>query len=390
MERSPLRAGIAGTGFMGAVHTRSARLAGGRVVGISGSSPERAAAVATDLSIERSFDSSEELVASDDVDVVHICTPNHLHLPLAEAALEGGKHVICEKPLALDSEGAARLVAAAEKAGTIAAVPFVYRYYATVREARERVRTGRTGALRLIHGSYLQDWLLEAEDDNWRIDSALGGRSRAFADIGSHWCDLAEFVSGHRIARLAARTLTAHTQRRRSGAGTFGANDGDVPDPVQVRNVDTEDAAIVQFETDQGAVGSTVISQISAGRKNRLWFEVDGAEQALSFNQELPEHLWCGRRTEVTMVPRDPGLLSEPAARFATMPGGHPQGYADCFEAFVTDVYDLIRTDAEPEGTPMFTDGLRAARITDAVLESAAADGAWVDVPVAQQAEVTK
>jgi len=390
MERSQLRAAIAGTGFMGAVHTRSARLAGGRVVGISGSSPERAAAVATDLSIERAFDSSEELATSDDVDVVHICTPNHLHLPLAEAALEAGKHVICEKPLALDAEGAERLVGAAEKAGTLAAVPFVYRYYATVREARERVRTGRTGALRLIHGSYLQDWLLDADDDNWRIDSALGGHSRAFADIGSHWCDLAEFVSGHRITRLAARTLTAHPQRRRGDAGTFGANDGSEAGHVELRDVDTEDAAVVQFETDRGAVGSAVISQISAGRKNRLWFEVDGAEQALAFNQEQPEHLWCGRRSEVTMLPRDPAFMSEPAARFATLPGGHPQGYADCFEAFVTDVYDQIRSGADGEGTPTFADGLRAARLTDTVLASAADDGSWVEVPVAAPAEVSR
>ena len=383
MERS-LRAAVAGTGFMGAVHTRSAKLAGARVVGIAGSSPERGREAATDLNIEGSFDSAEELIASDDVDVVHVCTPNYLHLPLAEAALEAGKHVVCEKPLALDSEGADRLVKAAADADRIAAVPFVYRYYATVREARERVRIGRTGPLRLLHGTYLQDWLLSADDDNWRIDSDRGGASRAFADIGSHWCDLIEFVSGHRLARLAARTMTAHPQRKRNGAATFAASDGG----GDVRSVDTEDAAVVQFETDQGALGSVIVSQVSPGRKNRLWFEIDGAEQALSFDQEHPEHLWCGRREEATVLPRDPVWMSAPAARYATLPGGHPQGYADCFEAFVTDVYDGIRTGELADGTPLFADGLRATRITDAVLASAAADGGWVDVPVKSPAEV--
>lgn len=383
MER-PLRVAIAGTGFMGAVHARSARLARARLVGIASSSPERAATAAAELGAERAFDSAEELVDTADFDVIHICTPNHLHLPLAEAALEAGRHVICEKPLALDGEGAERLFEAAAKAGRQAAVPFVYRYYPTVREARERVRLGATGPLRLLHGSYLQDWLLGAEDDNWRVDADRGGRSRAFADIGSHWCDLVEFASGHRITRLAARMLTAHPQRHRSDAATFAAGEGG----GEMRDVETEDAAVVQFETDLGALGSVIVSQVSPGRKNRLWFEIEGAEQALAFDQEQPEHLWCGRREEATVVPRDPVWMSAPAARFATLPGGHPQGYADCFEAFVTDVYDAIRTGKLAEGVPTFADGLRAVRITEAVLASAP-DGSWVDVPTATVPEVT-
>ena len=156
-----------------------------------------------------------------EVDVVHICTPNHLHLPLAEAALAAGKHVVCEKPLALDAAGAERLVAAAAESRRQAAVPFVYRFYPTVREARERVRAGETGAVHLLHGTYLQDWLLRPEDDNWRVDESLGGASRAFADIGSHWCDLAEFVTGQRLTRLSARTLTAVPERV-SALGTEG------------------------------------------------------------------------------------------------------------------------------------------------------------------------
>ena len=380
----PLRAAIAGTGFIGAVHARSARLAGARLAGVAASTPETGRRAADALGAERAFSSAEELVGSPDVDVVHICTPNHLHRPLALAALAAGKHVICEKPLALDAADARELVDAANAAGLQAAVPFVYRYYPTVREARERVRGGQTGALRLLHGSYLQDWLLRPDDDNWRVDARLGGSSRAFADIGSHWCDLAEFVSGHRIVRLSARTLTAMPERiGKAGHKAFAPGEGS----GEARSVTTEDAALVQFETDGGALGSAVISQISAGRKNRLWLELDGADEAIAFDQEQPEELWCGRREAVTLLRRDPTTLTPAAARLASLPAGHPQGYADCFDAFVADVYGSVSTGADVEGLPTFADGLRAALITDAVLASAR-EQRWVDVAPAARERV--
>jgi predicted dehydrogenase len=381
-----LRVAIAGVGFIGAVHARSARLAGARLVGVAASSPERGASAAAELGAERSFASAEELVEADGVDVVHICTPNYLHLPLAEAALAAGKHVICEKPLAVDVDGALRLTGAAESAGRQAAVPFVYRYYPTVREARERVRAGTTGPLRLVHGTYLQDWLASPADDNWRVDGRLGGASRAFADIGSHWCDLAEFVSGHRIARLCARTLVALPERPRGESrAAFQRGDGG----GQLRPVDTEDVALLLFETDQGALGSVVVSQLSPGRKNRLWLELDGAEEALTFDQEHPETLLRGRREEVTVLGRDPDTLSPEAARFSTLPAGHPQGYADCFDGFVAEVYEAVRTGVAHEGMPVFADGLRAARLTEAVLASAATQE-WVDVAAAEAVEVSR
>ena len=374
---SELRVGIAGAGFIGAVHARSARQAGAHLAGVAASSLQSAQRAAQALGAERAFASAEELVESPDIDVVHICTPNHLHLPLAEAALAAGKHVICEKPLALDANGAQRLVDAAVGSGLQAAVPFVYRYYPTVREARQRVRGGLTGELRLLHGVYLQDWLLRRDDDNWRVDGALGGRSRAFADIGSHWCDLAQFISGHRIVRLSARLLTALPERLSAdGRQAFAAADGS----GNPRAVTTEDAAVVLFETDRGALGTVTVSQISAGRKNKLRIELDGAEEALVFDQENPEELWCGRREAATIVRRDPEYLSPAAARFSTLPAGHPQGYADCFDAFVADVYDAITRADRPDGLPGFEDGLRAALVTDAVLASAASE-AWVEVP---------
>jgi predicted dehydrogenase len=371
-----LKAAIAGTGFIGRVHARSARLAGAQLAGVAASSPESARAAAAALGADRAFDSAEEMVRDPGVDVVHICTPNHLHLPLAEAALAAGKHVICEKPLALDAAGAQRLVHAASDSGLHAGVPFVYRFYPTVREARERVASGQTGPLRLLHGTYLQDWLLRPGDDNWRVDERLGGSSRAFADIGSHWCDLAEFVSGHRIVRLSARMLTAVPERFSAAGRKAFASDGV---GGEARPVSTEDAVVVQFETDAGAIGSVVISQISAGRKNRLWIELDGAEETLAFDQEHPEELWCGRREAETIIRRDPATLSPPAARFAFLPGGHPQGYADCFDGFVADFYGGVRSGSAVDGMPTFSDGLRAALITDAVLMSSREER-WVDV----------
>lgn len=263
----PLRAAIVGTGFVGAVHAHAVRAAGGTVVGVAASTPERSRAAAQRLGAEKAYEGAEALVEDEAVDVVHVCTPNHLHEDLAQRALKAGKHVICEKPLAVDAEGAQRLADLAADAKVCAAVPFAYRYYPTVHEARHRIATGESGAVYLIHGTYLQDWLLTAEDDNWRVDADLGGASRAFADIGSHWCDLAEFVTGHRLTRLSARTATAVPERLRdAGRGAFAPGNGD----GVLRPVSTEDAVVMQFETDGGALGAAVLSQISAGRKNRL------------------------------------------------------------------------------------------------------------------------
>jgi predicted dehydrogenase len=370
------RVAIVGTGFIGAVHAHAVRAAGGEVVGVVASTPERSRAAAERLRAGRAFDSAEAALADPDVDVVHICTPNHLHAELAAQALEAGKHVVCEKPLATSLEDAARLTDLAATTPLVAAVPFVYRFYPTVREARERIASGRSGAVHLVHGTYLQDWLLSPDDDNWRVEADLGGASRAFADIGSHWCDLAEFVTGQRITRLSARSTTAIPERSHGEhREAFARNDNH----GERRPVTTEDAVVVQFETDGGALGSTVISQISAGRKNRLWLEVDAAEEALVFEQENPESLWLGRRDESVIVRRDPALLSPPAARLATLPGGHPQGYQDCFNGFVEDVFSAIASGTAPDGLPLFEDGLRAAQITDAVLTSAR-DEQWVHV----------
>ena len=353
------RSGIVGAGFIGGVHARAVRAAGGVLAAVAAHDAESSAAAAHRLSAERSASSAEELVEADDVDVVHVCTPNHLHAPLAERAIAAGKHVICEKPLTTGVDSSRRLAALAASAPVVTAVPFVYRFYPTVRHARERVRRGDVGPLRLVHGSYLQDWLSRAGDWNWRLEAALGGGSRAFGDIGVHWCDLVEFATGHRITRLVARMTT-------------------VPRGDDQRRPDTEDAATVLFETDLGAIGAVVVSQVSPGRKNRLWFSLDGARESLQFDQELPDSLWVGGREQNAVVPRGSESSTGDADRYDVVPVGHPQGYLDSFTAFVADVYAATAGDP-PDGLPTFDDGLRAAVITDAVVTSAAGGG-WVEV----------
>ncbi|MDA8297284.1 MAG: Gfo/Idh/MocA family oxidoreductase [Actinomycetota bacterium] len=355
-----LRSAVVGAGFIGTVHARAIRAAGGEVSVVADPDARRARALAAAAGGSRRSASPEAAIAAGDVDIVHICTPNASHAPLVEAALAAGKHVVCEKPLATSSAAAARLEQLASKAGVAAAVPFVYRFYPMVREARARVLAGEAGRLSVIHGSYLQDWLARPQDSDWRVDAALGGRSRAFADIGVHWVDLVEFVSGQRITRLCAQLLTA-----------FSSRAGDAL-------VHTEDAATLQFATDGGAIGSLVLSQVANGRKNRLLLSLDGSESSVVFDHEQPDVLWLGGRERSVTIARAPEQLSPQARRYVQLPAGHPQGYQDCFNAFMADYHATI-DGADVEGLPGFSDGRRAAEITEAVLASAAR-GEWVEL----------
>lgn len=358
---------------MGRLHVAAARRSGALVVGVAASSPARSLAAAAELRVPTGAETAEALLTLD-LDVLHIATPNHLHTALAVAALEAGVHVVVEKPVALGPADAASLTQAAHGRDLVVAVPFVYRFYPAVRQARELVRSGEVGDLRLLHGHYLQDWLSCDLDANWRVDETQGGPSRAFADIGSHWCDLIQFVTGTRIARVLGRTSVVIPERARVGRESFSVGDT----TGQMRPVGTEDIATVLFETANGVLGSVVVSQVSPGRKNRLWLEIDGSERALAFDQEQPEELWVGGRLGSRVVLRDPATLAVAAARYATLPAGHPQGYGDCFDAFVADTYDAVRGD-KPDGLPVLADGSAAVRLTDAVLRSART-GSWVEV----------
>jgi predicted dehydrogenase len=373
---APLRVGVAGAGFIGAVHARSARLAGATLAGVATSSPERSREAAERLGAEEAYATPELLATAEDIDVLHICTPNHLHAGLAALALEHGKHVVCEKPLAIGTAQAEELIAAARDSGRVATVPFVYRFHPVVREARARVRSGELGPVRLVHGGYLQDWLASSDDDNWRIDAELGGPSRAFADIGSHWCDLVEFITGDRIAALCAQTTTVFAERAaHDHARAFEAAGGN---GGARKAVTTEDAVTALFRTESGVAGTLIISQVSPGRKNHLHVEIACAEASVRFEQERPDTLWVGRREKNETLWRDPTTLGPEAARLTIAPAGHPQGYLDCFDLFVADSYAAIAGEA-PEGLPTFADGARSAQLIDAVLASAGSGG-WVEV----------
>jgi predicted dehydrogenase len=314
---------------------------------VSSSTSDRSAEAAERLGALAPAESAEALIASDDVDVVHICTPNSLHTPLAHRTLAAGKPVVCEKPLATTLSDAHSLVAAAD--GRVATVPFVYRFYPAVREARARIAAGKAGPLHLLHGAYLQDWQAGGADAGWRGEATEGGAYRAFADIGVHWCDLVEFTTGHRIVRLLAQT---------AGGGTF---------------------TTVLFTTDAGAAGSMLASQTAIGRRNAVRFSLDGADAAYAFDQEHPETLWVGGLEGNLTLHRGSPATSATTARYSLLPPGHPQGYQDCFNAFVKDTYAAIDGSA-PDGLPTFADGARAAALVDAVITSSESS-TWVEVP---------
>lgn len=353
----PIRSGIIGTGFMGRAHARAVRSAGGTVVAFAGRDQDRTRATAEAEGVRRVL-TPQELIDDPDVDLVHVCTPNAFHVKYAEAAIAAGKHVICEKPLALSLADAQRLQDAADAAGVVHAVPFVYRFYPTVREARSRIAAGDE-RIWLAHGHYLQDWMSDRSSTNWRL---ADGASRAFADIGVHWCDLFEFVSGHRIVRLIATRSRLHDSRISA--------EGEVP-------VLTEDGVTMLFETDRGASGSLVVSQATPGRKNRLWLSIDGETQSYAFDQENPNDLWIGAREQVTIVPKGDETSADARGLdpYLLVPSGHPQGYLDCFGLFLADVHRSIRGE-RVEGLPSFADGVRAARLTEAVIASSES-GDW-------------
>ncbi|WP_223628278.1 Gfo/Idh/MocA family protein [Microbacterium sp. EST19A] len=355
-----IRAGILGGGFMARVHRTAARDAGGELRAVATRSAAGSRHAADALGAERAEADADALLDAADIDVVHICTPNATHADLALRALSAGKHVICEKPLATTALDAKILADAAASSGRVAAVPFIYRYHPMVREARARIAHGDIGELLTLDCSYLQDWMLLPSDDDWRVRSASGGASRAFADIGSHLCDLIEFVIGERIRALSARTRRVFPER----AG---------------HEVDTEDIVAVLVETASGALGTLLISQMAAGRKNALTLELHGSRQSIRFEQERPEELWIGMRDESRLLLRDPVAADPDSARLQRVPAGHAMGYQDAFNGFVADVYAAM-AGAQPEGLPTFADGYRSAVVTEAVLASAADGGRWVEV----------
>ncbi len=381
-----LKAAVIGTGFIGPVHVEALRRIGVEVVGILGSSPENSASRAAAMRLPRSFDSLDELLAYPDLDAVHITTPNYLHKPMALQAIAAGKHVICEKPLAMDTAEGIELLEAANAAGIVHAVNFNLRFYAQCHQAKFLVESGELGKVLLMHGQYLQDWLLSETDWNWRLEPGLGGEMRVVADIGSHWLDLMTFIGGKRLKEVCADFATLMETRKKptKPVATFAGKTLDPADYEDIR-ITTEDYAAILLRYEDGVHGVCTVSQMSAGRKNHLAFEVDCAKASIAFNSENPEQLWIGRRDRPSeMLLRDPALLSPSARSTTDYPGGHAEGFPDTFKQLYKKVYAAIEAGGPPAQPdyPTFADGVYSLQIGEALLQSAR-ENRWVTIPPA-------
>ncbi len=372
-HRNP-RVAIIGTGMIGAAHLRAARDAGAHVAGVLGSSPTRSKSVAAEWGVARGYASLDEVIA-DRPDVIHVCTPNKTHLDYALAIAEAGIHLVLEKPIAMTADDAERIVDAVDRAGIVATVPFVYRFHPMIREIRARRIAGELGDVLLAHGTYLQDWLASPDTSSWRVDPEQGGASRAFADVGSHWADLTEFVTGEHFAAVSAAISIAYPDRPAISGASFGGKSTSAAERLPVT---TEDIAVATFRTQRGIIANTVISQVSAGRKNRVWLEVDGSKGSAVFDQEHPEQAWFGSTDGARIIRRGEGTMSPDQARMTRIAAGHSQGWTDAFAQYVADTYAAARGDV-PEGLPTVHDGLRSVRIVDAVLRSATT-GEWATI----------
>lgn len=339
-----LQAAIIGYGFVGKAHAEALRRLRIPIRGVLEQSPETSAHAASDLGCDQAYASIEELVADALVDVVHICTPNYLHFAFAQAALSGGKHVICEKPLGMNSRETGQLSALASSTGLVGAVSYNLRYYPLCQQARALIEKGEIGEPKLVHGSYLQDWLFYPSDWNWRLEPELGGSQRAIADIGTHWLDLAMWMTGRHVIEVLADSATTVPIRQKplKDIATF---DSKLETSLQYeeKEIHTEDYASILLRFDQGVKGVLTVSQVSAGRKNRLWMEVDGSDGSMSWNAEEPNQLWIGKRDQPNkLLIKDPALMEPSVRPYAGYPGGHAEGYPDTFVQFFREVYGYI------------------------------------------------
>ena len=372
---------VIGSGFIGTVHIEALRRIGVRVVGLLESSPELGAKRAAELGLPKAYPDIAAMLADPDVQVVHVTSPNELHAPQVKQILAAGKHVVCEKPLSMTSAESAELVALAARTGLVNAVNFNLRWYPLNQHVAAMVAEGGLGDVRFITGRYFQDWLLYDTDWNWRLEADQGGALRAVGDIGSHWLDLASFLTGLHVEAVMA-DLTTFVPVRQKPAGavtTFSTERGKDTIPVQIR---TEDTASILLRFAGGARGSVNISQVSPGRKNSLAYEIDGSEASAAWDSESPDQLWIGHRDQPNQqLLRNPALMNAAGAAAARLPGGHVEGFADTFSAVFTAVYTDVAA-GRPSASPRyatFAAGHEEMLIGDAVLESSRT-GSWVNV----------
>jgi predicted dehydrogenase len=378
-----IQTGIIGTGFIGPAHLEALRRLGYvDVVAVAERDQALAQAKADELSIPKAYGDYHELLANPEIRVVHNCTPNHLHFEVNCDIMAAGKHVVSEKPLAMTSDESRQLVQLAQRAGIVNAINFNYRYMPLVQQARLMCQaTDDVGRVLALHGSYLQDWLHQETDWNWRLVPELSGASRAVADVGSHWCDLVQFVTGLKIVRVMADLVTIHQVRKRPKA-EVETYTGKVLKPEDLEDVpiETEDYGSILLEFDSGAHGVMTVNQCAAGRKNRLYFEIDGANRALVWDQERPNELWVGRRDGPNeTILKDPSLLYDEARQYAHYPGGHNEGYPTGPKNLFRNVYGFIAGQRPGGDFATFQDGHNAMAICDAVLKSSR-ERQWVDV----------
>lgn len=374
-------AAVVGGGFIGPVHAEALRRIGVPVAGLLGSTPERARLLAARLGIPRVYRDLDELLGDASVAVVHVASPNGAHFDQARRLLESGRHVVCEKPLAVTAAETAALCAAARaRPRQAAAVNYNVRFYPLCHEMRARVVRGDIGRVLSVTGSYTQDWLLYPNDYNWRVEPDGGTNLRAVADIGTHWMDLAQLVAGQPIAAVCADLATFHGERRKpiGPSDTFrGPSSADASQPVSIT---TDDYGAVLLRFGGAARGVFHVSQMDAGRKNRFTLEVAGTEGALAWNSEDPNRLWIGgRKGPNQLLERDPALLCPEAAALCDYPGGHAEGFPDTFKQLFRAVYGWIGEGGAPR-FPTFDDGDRELRLCEAIASSAR-EGRWVTVP---------
>jgi predicted dehydrogenase len=378
--RGELGAAVVGTGFIGLIHVDALRRLGIPVHGVVGSSGARAAQRSRAAGLPPAYDSMEAMLGDDRVDVVHITSPNHLHHAHAKAALAAGKHVVCEKPLAMTSAESADLVRIAAASGLVNVVNFNIRFYPLLQHLHEQVREGGLGEVRLVTGHYLQDWLFLDTDWNWRLDPALGGTLRAVSDIGSHWLDLTSFLTGSRVAAVTADLETFIKERHQPTGPVETFATGKAKESV-TRQIKTEDCATILVRYENGALGSFAVSQISAGRKNSLRVEIDGSRGAAAWASESPDELWLGHREQPNeLLYRDPSLMNKAGAAASYLPGGHVEGFADTFRGLYSAVYQAVLEGKQAEDKyPTFADGHDEVVVCEAV-ERSAREGKRVEI----------
>jgi predicted dehydrogenase len=378
--------GLVGPGFIAKQHVDAVRRLGYvDLVAIAGSSVHSAQRKAAELDAGRAYNNYLDLIADPDVEVIHNTTPNHMHFPVAMAALAARKHIISDKPLAITAEEGRILRDAALEAGVAHVVTFNYRGNPLVQQARSVIASGEAGNLRFVHGFYLQDWMSDANIYSWRSDPGKGGPSSALGDIGSHWCDLAEHISGTRIEAVLANLTTTMPVRYTAGASAdaFSSVASTSLTPV---NVTSEDLATVLLRFQGGALGSFSVAQTLPGHKNDLQIELCGSAMSLQWKQERQNELWLGYRDEANRVlAKDSSLLSASARGYTHLPGGHQEGWADAFFNIVRAAYDWIREDGRPEAKPdilpTFADGYRSACVVETILRSHTSSNTWQIVP---------